>query len=214
MYQTRKEWSEHCDRIYEFHPGYLDALKVNPQEKVRAQLIIDYVNDKFAPGASMLDAGCQDGYFSGQLQRNGWDVTGIDCCKKWVDDAKMRYPKVNFIEGFLEDQGWDQKFDLTLCTETLEHVLESECEKFMEALVKATKPGGFIFMSVPLAVHGEYPTHAKVWGRREFRKFVAQYINVIEVIELESRWNVVIGTKGISKKVTPAEMCKVMGGVA
>lgn len=212
--RTREEWKKHCDRAYEFHPPFTDALKINTAEQVRVKLLKDFIRDKFAPGGSVLDVGCQEGYIAYQLAKQGWKVTAVDCCHRWIEMGKLKYPGVNFVEGFLEDQAFDQKFDFVLCTETLEHVLDSERDKFMTSLVKAAKAGAIIFMSVPIPEYGEHPTHAHVYGKKEFRAYVSQYFHVIENMILEGRWNVCIGTKGVSTEITPVELAKALGGVA
>lgn len=210
--RTREEWLQHCETVYRFHPGYVDALRISPQERLRASLVLDFVQGHFTPGASLLDAGCQDGWFSAQLQRKGWNVTGIDPVKKWIDWARLRYPAVNFVQGFLEDQKWSEQFDFVLCTETIEHIQEEQFGKFLFSLIEAAKWGAYLFLSVPLPRCGEHPTHAKIWGKREFREEMDRHIEIMETMELDDRWNVVIGTKGVRKEITSEELVQLMGG--
>lgn len=73
---------------------------------------------------SAVDAGCGVGYFSAFLADLGFDVVGFDGRPENVEEAKRRYPKIEFHVANVEDSSVLQlgSFDLVLCVGLLYHL--------------------------------------------------------------------------------------------
>jgi len=73
---------------------------------------------------SAADVGCGVGYFSGFLKEQGFDVVGFDGRLENVQEAKRRYPSIEFHLASVEDPAIVQQgsFDLVLCVGLLYHL--------------------------------------------------------------------------------------------
>lgn len=98
-------------------------------------------------GAKVLDAGCGPGSWPYAL-RPDLEITGFD----------LKFPpgppaKANHVRVFRSDLARlplrDGSFDLTVCHYVLEHV--TELDACCDELVRVTKPGGALYLSVPRA---------------------------------------------------------------
>jgi ubiquinone/menaquinone biosynthesis C-methylase UbiE len=54
------------------------------------------------PGARVADLGCGSGVFTDLLDRQGYDAIGLDISPKLIALGKVKYPKVEFLEGDVE----------------------------------------------------------------------------------------------------------------
>lgn len=203
----RKVWHEHCMKVYNFHPFFVDSLRENNKSEIERVNFITGLFEHQRRG-SICDVGSQEGFIAHQLSLMGYKASAVDSCQRFIDEGRLRYPAVTFYEGFFEDLGFKQEFDYILCTETLEHVCNPDI--FMEAIVAALKPGGTAVLSVPVPESGEYLTHYKIWGKKEFPAFVGRHLTLEETL-INGKWNYAIGTKGVFKEIDMMEAVQIMG---
>ncbi len=98
-------------------------------------------------GARVLDAGCGPGSWPYAL-RPDLDVTGFDI--KFPPGPPPHSERVHVFRGDLARLPVrDASFDLTVCHYVLEHV--TELDACADELVRVTKPGGTLYLSVPRA---------------------------------------------------------------
>jgi len=98
-------------------------------------------------GTRVLDAGCGPGSWPYAL-RPDLDITGFDI--KFPPGPPPRSDRVRVTRADLARLPFrDASFDLTICHYVLEHVtaLEACCDE----LVRVTRPGGTLYLSVPRA---------------------------------------------------------------
>jgi SAM-dependent methyltransferase len=98
-------------------------------------------------GARVLDAGCGPGSWPYAL-RPDLDITGFDI--KFPPGPPARTKLVRVARADLAYLPFrDGLFDLTVCHYVLEHV--TELEACCDELVRVTRPGGMLYLSVPRA---------------------------------------------------------------
>jgi SAM-dependent methyltransferase len=103
--------------------------------------------DAAPSGARVLDAGCGPGSWP-YSRRSDLAITGFDV--KFPPGPPSPSPHVRVFRGDLAKLPLaNDTFDLTVCHYVLEHVtrLEACCDE----LVRVTKPGGALYLSVPRA---------------------------------------------------------------
>lgn len=103
-------------------------------------------------GATALDVGCGDGFFSSELRRLGFDVTGIDLSEVALSRARVGNPAGAFIR---HDVGTEfpfrsGSFDVVWCSEHLEHLFSPMFA--LEQVYRVLRPGGTALLTVPF--HG------------------------------------------------------------
>lgn len=205
----RERWNKHCLKFYKDVPLYSDALKGQQSyiENSRLKLILSFFSELPCRG-SMADIGCQEGYIANQLHKLGYDITAIDPNPSFIFWGKLKYPHIKFVEGFFEDQNYDQEFNWAIVTETLEHVCNPD--EFLESIHKSLRHGGQAFISVPIASYGEYETHYKVWGKKELLNTISKYFYIVDHTTL-FRWRIITAQKGIMKTITSEELVSLWG---
>jgi len=94
--------------------------------------------------AKILDFGCNHGFFVGELQKQGYDISGIDISEEAIEVGRMAGVKNLTVSDFPETK---EKFSVILCLDVLEHIENDKMafDKMFEALL----PGGIIIIMVP-----------------------------------------------------------------
>jgi len=98
------------------------------------------------------DMACGSGYGSLMLSEMGKEVYGVDIDQITIDEITKRYEnekKVKFYKNNLLDIDFENKFDLIVSFETVEHFDESDIEKLIFNFHKALKKEGTIIFSTP-----------------------------------------------------------------
>lgn len=111
--------------------------------------------DKFlpaaAPGIRMLDIGCGNGFWAGEMVSRGFNVVGIDPSNEGIAIAREAYPSARFevMEASSDPlpQLGEAPFDVVMSMEVIEHVYLPRI--WASACYKALKPGGRLICSTP-----------------------------------------------------------------
>jgi len=131
----------------------------------------------------ILDIGCGGGLLSEPMCRLGATVTAIDASEKNINVAKLHAKKnnlkINYIHTSPEKLKNENKFDVILNMEIIEHV--EDVKFFLKSCVKLLKKNGIMFVatinktlkSYALAIVGaEYILRWLPIGTHEWEKFV------------------------------------------
>lgn len=109
---------------------------------------------QFVRGAVVSDIGCGSGYGSSYLKESGAArVCGTDASERAIEFAEQNYGNaVEFsVQGITDMKGYSSRqFDVTICSEVLEHVKEYKKEGLaIQEMKRITKPGGIIIIGTP-----------------------------------------------------------------
>lgn len=148
----------------------------------------------YPPPARVLDVGCGNGNFAGELQRRGYQVVGIDLSEQGIAIARTAYPNVRFelmgADENLLSQLNEPPFDLVSSIEVVEHLYDPRA--FARGCFAALRPGGRFICSTPyhgylknlsLALAGAWDKHAnplwdgghiKLWSRSTLSALLAE----------------------------------------
>ena len=102
------------------------------------------------PKASrILGAGCGLGEWTVFLAREGYDTVGLDLSGSVIDVLQRRFPANAWVRGDIRETGFDtQSFDACFSWGAFEH-FESGLGDCLREAHRVTRPGGFLFISVP-----------------------------------------------------------------
>jgi 2-polyprenyl-3-methyl-5-hydroxy-6-metoxy-1,4-benzoquinol methylase len=115
-----------------------------------------------AAGRSFLDVGCNGGFMVEAAREAGFAAWGVEPDGAAVAYARRHYPANTYIHGTLEeaDLGGHQ-FDAVYCSEVIEHA--ADCNRFVAALARATRPGGILYLTTPDIGHWRRPRDVRRW---------------------------------------------------
>jgi SAM-dependent methyltransferase len=96
---------------------------------------------------TVLDVGCGQGSLLGELRAKFPHIqpAGMDLSGKAIDLARRRVPKGEFFAGDLTREPLNDKFDLVICSEVLEHIPDDI--RAMRNLARMT--GKYLVVSAP-----------------------------------------------------------------
>ena len=106
-----------------------------------------------AKAHSVLDLGCGNGWFSGALDRCGFEVTGVDHSAAGLHEARQLYPTVRFQHMDATqppDATMTLGFDAVVAIDLIDHVAQPR--RLIETAIATLKPGGLLLMASPF--HG------------------------------------------------------------
>lgn len=99
--------------------------------------------------STCLDVGCAGGYMSNKISMifPGVKVTGLDVYPAAVNFAKVKYPHINFLATDAHNLPFNKNtFDLIVCYETIEHVLEPK--KILEEIKRVMTKEGYAIIAM------------------------------------------------------------------
>ena len=158
----------------------------------RMSYILDQINNRNIRNLKILDVGCGGGIICEPLARLGAKVTGIDFAPNNIIAAKIHSKKNklknNYINKDIEKSELDEKFDIILMFEVLEHL--DNWKKTIKNIKKNLNKNGLIIISTI--------------NRNPLSKLFA--INIAENI---LHW-IPKGTHDYNKLIKPEELKKIL----
>ena len=115
----------------------------------RMHYILDQINNRNIRNLKILDVGCGGGIICEPLARLGAKVTGMDFAPNNIIAAKIHSKKnklkINYINKDIEKSKLDEKFDIILMFEVLEHL--DDWKKTIKNIKKNLNKNGLIIIS-------------------------------------------------------------------
>lgn len=123
-----------------------DGRTPGPSLTTHIRMLEGYVR----PGDRVLDAGCGPGRFTLELLRLGAHVTALDISPGQLELLRARVPDVEAVVGDITDLSRfpDDTFDVTVCFGGPLSYVVDRAEEGVAELVRVTKPGGYVLVSV------------------------------------------------------------------
>lgn len=158
---------------------------------------------------TILDAGCGEGFTMDRLSKNGIGdkIEGVEYSKDAILLGKKLFPNLLIKQGSAYDLPYkDNSFDLVVCTEVLEHLLEPS--KALKEVLRTSKK--YVLISVPnepffmlgnllrgknLSRLGSDPDHINHWTIGSFQDFLKKNEVLIKTLKFPFPWILSLGEK-------------------
>lgn len=143
--------------------GEWDRWDQSPTTKLREKLFLHHLFAAVSKGGRVLDAGCGAGRFTAPMIQAGAKVTAFDLSPVQLKLARERAPgAADYVQGSITDLGAfpDASFDTTVCIGGAISYTFEQAGRAMSELVRVTKPGGRVVLSVLSlfgSIHGSLP---------------------------------------------------------
>jgi len=137
--------------------GEWERLDASAPARVIFHLHMHFLQDQIGPGKSVLDAGCGAGRFSIQIAKSGSKVTLLDISEKQILIAKNKFQDSSFSLDNSQFVVADlcnlssipsNTFDTTVCYGGALNYLFDKTDQAIQELMRVTKPGGRLLVSV------------------------------------------------------------------
>jgi 2-polyprenyl-6-hydroxyphenyl methylase/3-demethylubiquinone-9 3-methyltransferase len=171
--------------LHKFNPCRIKFIK----DKLISHFALDEPSKLPLKNLKILDVGCGGGLLCEPLKRLGANIVGIDAGEKNIEIAKIHAKRsgleIDYRSQDVEElAATDEKFDVVLAMEIVEHV--DDVEKFIEATANCLKSGGLMFVAT-------------------LNRTAKSYLNAIIGAEYVLRW-MPIGTHDWKKFLKPSEI--------
>lgn len=131
------------------------------------------VKNRCRMGYLVMDAGCGAGRYKHLFEEDFY----LGCDTRPIGYRTHRYDLCKTSDLPKE---WTSAFDFVLCAQVLEHV--PHFESAVDSLVKMTKPGGIIVITVPFmwGIHGEPHDYRRI-GKYELMRLEDKGLSVVNL---------------------------------
>lgn len=157
---------------------------------------LEWIKSKIIKNDTVLEVGCGTGSFiTTPLILSKVDAYGIDIGTASIKEAK-RIAKINGISEeryrCMDITDLSEKYDVVICSEVLEHIMDNEQPHFVNALCKKVKTGGKLIVTVPNGM-GSYEIGQKYFKEkaalvREIREPFLEYYYTLKK-QIQDRLN-------------------------
>jgi SAM-dependent methyltransferase len=129
------------------------------------------------PDGEYLDVGCGDGRTAGSYLRRAGHYTGVDVSATAVEDARSQGLDAVRIDDPTELPFEPGKFDMVVCLETLEHLVDPLAA--VREMRRLLRPKGVLVATVPNVVY---------WRRRLDFALIGRWNPLGDLLSIEQPW--------------------------
>ena len=166
-----------------YHWNYDPQERGGAMLRTKYELVLERI--KAANPKIVLDIGCGDCFFTEMLEREFFDVTGIDYSALALSLGKDKAPDVKTVLADARDLPLkDESVDAVCLVETLEHNPFADGAKIIEEVYRVLKKNGSLVLTVPST---NLPLSAKHYTHYETRTLSA-VLNGFSEKSIEGIW--------------------------
>jgi ubiquinone/menaquinone biosynthesis C-methylase UbiE len=135
-------------------------IDYNPMRKHRYASLMSYLSNIGGPrGGVVVDCACGLGKGAAVLQGLGYEVLAFDIDPVRVQESIGRGIETAQVGDLTQLPVGSETADIFVCSETLEHLTSSQYKQAVSEILRITKKGGFICVTVPEVWEDNVPGH-------------------------------------------------------
>lgn len=158
-----------------------DRLAYHEYQTLIGRYYLQHFVEPYAKGKKILDIGCGEGGVLIPFEQAGYDCTGLEYSPERVQYASEKSSSnIKFIQGNIEQFSYNQKFDVILMLDVIEHL--NQKLPALDNIKKMLPPEGIVIISFP-------PFRSPFGGHQQVMKSFLKYIPFIHIVpEWIYRW--------------------------
>jgi 2-polyprenyl-3-methyl-5-hydroxy-6-metoxy-1,4-benzoquinol methylase len=132
----------------------------------------------FIKGGTTADIGCGSGREVAWLNHHGFPAKGFDASEGLLDEARRRYPKLDFTHAELPDLRGiaADAYDNALCETVIMHLEHAQIGPSVRRLLDIVKPGGILYLSWRVTSGSDQrDKHARLYAAFEAPLVLAEF---------------------------------------
>ncbi len=135
-------------------------------------------------GKKIIDIGCGTGHCLQQIKTHYSNVvlTGTEFSDEAIKIASTVSDGIPIIKMDIARQALNDKFDIVLCQQVLEHIADSEAA--LRNLWTMTAPLGLLVITIPDGRLDSFAGHIHFWSKESFTILLQKLITTAERIEV------------------------------
>lgn len=134
------------DEYWAKHTAHLNHHEIVRLSRVIAGLAEIWLQTDRETELRICDLGCGRGWLSAYLSNFG-QVTAVDFSQEAIERAGCQYPKVAFECANVLAYSTENKFDVVVSSEVIEHIEEQA--RYLRVISQILRPGGFLLLTCP-----------------------------------------------------------------
>jgi 2-polyprenyl-3-methyl-5-hydroxy-6-metoxy-1,4-benzoquinol methylase len=166
--------------------GYLDPPRINGYHQLIAACEREGVSFE---GRRVMEVGVGAGYLLRLLADKVGDgsLNGCDYYEELMRLAQGLAPTANIFQASIKDMtSWSEQYDVVICSETLEHILDTETP--IPTLLSGVASGGALVLTVPNVAldftppldtedGNTYVGHVNFWSKESWRFYIQRLVS-------------------------------------
>ncbi|HEV2884738.1 MAG TPA: class I SAM-dependent methyltransferase [Pyrinomonadaceae bacterium] len=138
-----------------FHGVALDFWRAAiSDEQTTAEAAFIEKQLQLSPGAKVLDVPCGNGRLALTLAARGFQLTGVDLAKEFIEEAKAKSAErdlnIDWYQRDMRDLNWKEEFDGAFCFgNSFGYMDDAANAEFLKALALSIKPAARFVLDAP-----------------------------------------------------------------
>ena len=122
----------------------------------------------FLPQKSMiLDAACGAGRYLPYLLEKGHSIIGVDQSQGMLENARAKFPRVQFEKVGLQEIAYREAFDGVICMDAMENVCPEDWALVLSNFHRALKPHGILYFTAETMENADEDEIKKAFERAQ-----------------------------------------------
>lgn len=109
---------------------------------------VDKFSSLLLPNSTVLDIGCAGGDKTEYIKKKGLNLEGIDFSEKMIEDARIKYPDIDFkVYDVYDLDNLDKTYDGIFCQAVLLHIPKKDVLIILEKMARRLNHNGYIYIA-------------------------------------------------------------------